>query len=116
MGFVWDTSPEQAFGPLVSQWQAGVLLTAFQLFTRYAPQVEAWMKQNAPWTDRTGNARQSLYTVVGTTPAAVVLTLAHGVNYGIYLERAHGSRFGIIGPAVDYWAGQIFADLQGMFR
>jgi hypothetical protein len=116
MGFTWTTTPEQAFGPLVERFQMGALIAAFQLFTRYAPQVEAWMKQNAPWEDRTGNARQTLYTIVGTTPVAVVLTLAHGVGYGIHLETGHGGRFGIIGPAVDYWAGQIFADLQGILR
>jgi hypothetical protein len=57
-------------------------------------------KQNAPWTDRTGNARAGLF---GTAEAdfarkVVVLYLSHGatLNYGVFLELAHGGKYAII--------------------
>ena len=49
--------------------------------------VEAYAKQNAPWTDRTSNARNGLFArayKLGKTTFGIIL--AHSVDYGIWLE------------------------------
>lgn len=51
---------------------------------------EAYMKQKAPWTDRTSNARNGLFAKaakLGTGLYAIIL--AHSVTYGIFLEVGH---------------------------
>lgn len=65
-----------------------------------APLAEAHMKANAPWTDRSTNARDGLKarTVVSTNKVAIVLY--HSVPYGVFLEIRWGGRFAIIEPTI----------------
>ena len=58
-------------------------------------------KQRAPWTNRTGQARQRLTAyVTELQPGVCEITIAHGVDYGIYLELAHEKRFATIMPTI----------------
>lgn len=81
-----------------------------------AQNCETFMKTNAPWTDRTSNARNGLKAVaynftrdagtrsaVGTFQKAgtiLGIVLFHQVPYGIFLEAANGLRFRIIVPTI----------------
>lgn len=58
------------------------------------------MRDKAPWTDRTGHARQRLTGTVYTVETGYKITLAHGVDYGIWLELAHEKNFAIIQPTI----------------
>ena len=59
-------------------------------------------RENRRWTDRTGQARQRLHGYVGTIPNGYRITLAHGVDYGLWLELAHEKRFAIIPQTIEY--------------
>lgn len=59
-------------------------------------------RENRKWTDRTGHARQRLTGYVGKIPEGYRITLAHGVDYGIWLELAHEKRFAIIPQTIEY--------------
>lgn len=67
-----------------------------------------WMKRNAAWQDRTGEARQQLKGDVqfregltGSEGASQLrIYLAHGVDYGEHLELSMGGRFQIIRPGL----------------
>jgi len=65
---------------------------------------ETFAKNNAPWTDRTGNARSGLHAEVEVIDQgkAFELTVAHTVSYGIWLEVRFSGRYAIIQPTVDY--------------
>lgn len=65
-----------------------------------APLAEAHMKSTAPWTDRTGAARNGLGTQVLVSPNAVAIVLYHTVPYGIYLETRWGGKFAVIEPTI----------------
>jgi hypothetical protein len=65
-----------------------------------AKRLEDYSKQKAPWTDRTGQARRSMNASVSTIDKGYRITLAHGVDYGVWLEFAHEKRFAIIMPAI----------------
>lgn len=115
MGVVWDVEPDVALGELADEYIRLIHAGVRQIIQRYQPEVEAWMKANAPWTDRTGNARQTLFTEVEDfVNTAVELFMSHGVDYGIYLELDHGGVYAIIGPALDYFAPKIWADVQAL--
>ena len=95
MGIVWQVTPEQAFTELVDAYENEIHDAIKQIADRYAPDIEAWMKSNAPWTDRTGNARQTLNTEVQEVASIMVgIILAHGVDYGVFLELSHGGLLG----------------------
>lgn len=66
-----------------------------------AQQLQAYMKTNRPWTDRTGEAKRQLSATVSKPSAHETrITLAHGVYYGIYLEFCFERRYAIIQPTL----------------
>jgi hypothetical protein len=81
-----------------------------------APEIQNWMRSNAPWTDRTGNARQGLNTQVEGSPDEIALIFAHGVFYGIFLELRNSGRFAVVNPALDYWGPIIWQDVLAVMR
>ncbi len=94
----------------------------------FAPILESSAKENAPWTDRTANARQSLRAYIGTDAPAgypssqqlakevVELFLSHGVEYGVNLETGFAGRFAIIYPTLQQHAPDIQRMLREVFR
>lgn len=117
MSFQWDVRPTEAWVQMSDSYLASIHRAVYALAQRYAPEIEAWMKQNAPWTDRTGNARQTLETEVEDVALQMVdIYLRHGMSYGEYLEHNYGGRYAIIGPALDVFAVRIWNDIVGLFR
>jgi hypothetical protein len=70
------------------------------------PEMTAYAKKNAPWTDRTGNARAGLHTTHKIGTNFVELIVAHSVPYGIWLEVRWSGKYAIIGPTV-FWGGRL---------
>jgi hypothetical protein len=85
---------------------------------RRAPEIQNWMRSNAPWTDRTGNARQGLNTQVEAAIEGdyIALIFAHGVFYGIFLELRNSGRYAVVNPALDYWGPIIWQDVLAVMR
>lgn len=108
MGFTWETDPQTAFTQLYDSYARRIYQGILQLARAFVPRIIAWMKQNARWTDRTSNARQSLYAEVETSLFSIAIALDHGVEYGFWLEVANQGRYAIIGPALDFWSVQFW--------
>lgn len=80
-----------------------------------ASKIQANMKLKRPWTDRTGMAKATLNAKVSQpNDVTIRITLAHGVDYGVWLELAHEKRFAIIAPTVREEAPRIVGDLQNI--
>lgn len=76
---------------------------AIQMYAEQgALKLQNFARENRKWTDRTGHARQRLTGYVGKIPQGYRITLAHGVDYGLWLELAHEKRFAIIPPSIEY--------------
>lgn len=67
-----------------------------------AAKLESNAKSNARWTDRTGDARRRLKGDVLTVQNGYKLRLAHGVDYGKWLELAHERRYAIIEETIRF--------------
>lgn len=80
----------------------------------YAPQIEGWMRTNAPWTDRTGNARNGLGARAYSSREEHGIVLFHQVPYGIYLETRFSGRYGIVVPALEEWGGRVMEGARGL--
>lgn len=66
-----------------------------------AEELEKFMKKNAPWNDRTGNARRGLVAKVEKPKNKYYrIGLKHSVKYGVYLENYMEKRFAILEPTV----------------
>lgn len=73
---------------------------------------EKHMRSNAPWTDRTGNARAGLHATVQGSGNTTAVILYHSVPYGIWLETRWSGRYAIINPTIEVMAPK-FIDMVG---
>lgn len=101
----------------IREYPNKVVFAVHQVALYWSAVMEAYAKQNASWTDRTGNARQSLYTLVERDAQDIVtLYLSHGVHYGVFLEVRWSGRYAIIWPTIEAHLRQIWQMLEGIFR
>lgn len=117
----------EAYGRKVRQAELNLL-------KYFAAVIQTDARRNAPWTDRTGNARQALraYTSDQTpekfgagvheypNPAdlardAVALYLAHGMEYGVYLETKYAAKYAIVMQTLRKYYPEITKQLKAMF-
>lgn len=80
-----------------------------------ASEIQAKMKINRPWTDRTGMAKALLNAKVSQpNDNTIRITLSHGVSYGIWLELAHEKNYAIIAPTIREEGPRIIEDLNNL--
>lgn len=79
-----------------------------------AVKLESYMKSNRPWTDRTGMAKARLSAAVQELAEGLRIALAHGVDYGIWLELANEKRYAIIQPTLQSQSGEVLEGFQGL--
>lgn len=84
--------------------------------SEFAKECEAYMKANAPWEDRTGDARSELTAAAdgNEVKGTLGIVLAHGVDYGVFLEFKYGGRDAIIGPTMEVMGPQLMARMSGL--
>lgn len=75
--------------------------------------IETAMKTNAPWTDRTTNARNGLRAAhVAAAKFKHWIIMTHSVEYGIYLERSNDAKYAIIMPTIRQYAPRVMGTLR----
>ena len=80
-----------------------------------AAELQSKMKINRPWTDRTNMAKTLLSAKVSQPDKTKIrITLAHGVEYGIWLELAHEKNYAIIAPTINQESPRVIEDLNGL--
>lgn len=81
-----------------------------------ASEIESDAQQNAPWSDRTSNARDGLVAEASMEGGDIVVTLMHTVDYGEWLETIQSGRFAIIMPTLDKYGPAVQrAVAEGLF-
>lgn len=114
-GLQWSVPPANAWEALAGDYRRAIEAGIKAIADYYAPQIENYMKQHAPWIDRTGNARSGLYTEVEQMVGVMTtIILAHSVDYGVFLELANAGNYAIIAPSLDYFGPRVFADIRRM--
>jgi hypothetical protein len=85
----------------------------FALGQSHAVRGEAAMKQNASWTDRTGQARQGLFGEAEQVGDITRITLGHTAPHGPFLElgTSRMAPRAIVGPTADTTAREATEDL-----
>jgi hypothetical protein len=140
-GFKWVVSPKVIADGLEEYGQKA--LVAVQAVANYWGQsIQDEARQNAVWEDRTGNARGGLFFAVdgfglqpitGTvTPEAtaemsdvavesgdantLIITLAHTVFYGKFLEVKNGGRYAIVMTTIERNLSTLERLVRDVFR
>lgn len=73
-----------------------------------AKQLEEDAKRNAPWVDRTSNARNSIQGSYGWRGNHLVITVSGNMEYSVWLELAREKRYAILVPTIQKNAPAIF--------
>jgi hypothetical protein len=82
-----------------------------------ARDMEAQMKQDAPWKDQTGRARKELKGACERAAKEIVIVyLSHGVDYGVYLELSNAQQFATIQPTMQRMFPEIMRRMATIFK
>lgn len=82
------------------------------VFDGYQAVFENHMRSGASWTDRTGNARASLFATHEKTPMVSHELIIYGaMPYSIWLEVRWSGKYAIIGPTMLELAPKMAGDL-----
>ena len=81
---------------------------------RQATIAEGWMKSNARWQDRTGNARCGLRAKPSYGGRNWYIYLMGGVPYQIWLEVRWGGKYAIITPALQVQGQALMRNIDGL--
>lgn len=93
-----------------------VMDAAWVTAQRSSPDVENYMRNNAPWTDRTGNARNGLLARAFRDGDEVGIDLFHSVPYGIWLEVKQSGQYAIIQPTIDHMGPIVMARYERLLE
>lgn len=89
------------------------LRAALELYANTAAlKMEADAKRNAPWTDRTGNARNSIQGGYGWDGDKLVIILSGNVSYFVYLELANEKKYAILVPTTEKYTPEILSGFK----
>ena len=114
-GITW-TKTIESLVPAVASYEQRVMAAVVALIRSFEPRIEAYAKGNAPWTDRTGNARQTLFSIDELAGQIVTLYLSHGMPYGKWLELCNAGRYAIVMKTLEAHYGQIKSALDALLR
>jgi len=92
---VWQTRPI-VLATNVKTYGENVIQALHALADYFASVLEAAAKGTAPWTDRTGAARQGLTGMAVKAATGIVIYLFHTVFYGVFLELKNAGRYAVI--------------------
>jgi len=116
-GIVWRAGQSPAdLSAKIKAWGEKFLAAIQAVGQLVAAEMEAYLKQTAPWTDRSSAARQGLTGValqLGATSVAIVLY--HQASYGKWLELCNGSRYAVILPALPLLYSKVVAAIAAAF-
>lgn len=111
----WDRNLNLFFEELAEAELDRIRRGLESIVERYKVQIEQWMKEHRPWTDRTGNARRGLHTeveILANDTYSLILDHGDDVPYGYYLELKNFGKYAIIQPALDTFAPLIFVEVR----
>lgn len=112
-GFKWKT--DTLTGP-VKQFPLKLERAIVAAIEFHATRAEGDLRRNAPWTDRSSNARGGLFTATEHVPyRAHRIILSHTVPYGIWLEIRHSGKYAVILPTTQTTGRAVMASLGGLF-
>lgn len=126
-GFQWVVAPKDQLIPAIEKYGNDVLVAVQAVANYWGQMVQDEARLEAPWEDRTANARGGIFFAVdgfGLTPLTgevtpeakaemsdvaiesgdantLIITLGHTVFYGKYLETSNGGRYAIIMSTIE---------------
>ena len=103
-GIDWDLGKVQAnIVGMTPRLEAGL----YGVMKMHDGNVQSYARNNAPWTDRTGNARNGLFAEAFQDTKGYGIVLYHTMPYGIFLETRWSGRYAIIAPTIQVYGPRV---------
>lgn len=92
---------------------------------QYAGQALKYFRETQPsgsgvrgkyWTNQTNQARDRVFTDAFIEGQIIGWFIAHGVQYGTYLELANDRRHEALRPIIQRYAGRFIRDVRRIYR
>lgn len=106
MTISWTIPPGDAWAALTEARADAIEADIVALVESLLDDVQAYMRTEHRWQNRTGAAEAGLYTDIEyAVRQFVYLLMSHGpaVPYAVFLEYAHAGRFEILSTTTDQW-------------
>lgn len=125
-GFRWVISPQQQLIPNIEEYGRKALVAVQAVANYWGQMIQDEARQDAPWEDRTANARGGIFfavdgfgleTIIGTVTSeasdmsdvtvesgdrdTLIIALGHTMVYGKFLELSNGGRYAIIMSTIE---------------
>lgn len=114
-GIVWITPPD-VLAASIEKYGERVVVAVKAVAEYMTVKVVDYARLNAPWTDRTGNARAALSGASEFANDVVTLYLYQGMDYGKWLELANSGKYAIVLPTLEAHYNEVMKMLQEIFR
>jgi hypothetical protein len=117
VGFRWKPgkSPSEVWGAGARRYADALDRAIAALLDYWCPQIERDAKMNATWTDRTGNARQTLACFhFKRGPRVHVAVLKQHMDYGKWLELSHGGKYQIVMPTLETYYQPVWKSVKDL--
>jgi hypothetical protein len=112
--------PPSELARAIERYGDRVIIAVTAVAGRIATLMQNDARTNAPWTDRTGNARSGLFGTAERDVAQklVIIYLSHGpdIDYGKWLELISGGKWAVIMPVIEKHLPELKAELDAIFR
>lgn len=121
-GIEWISDPVSVWMPRYQAWMNNIILAIDTTLLARQAEIEAWMKANHVWRNRTTLAETNLFAIVVRDALIITMVMGQGssVYYSRFLERfmqpigAGRGRFSVLGPALDYWGPELLNDIRAI--
>lgn len=95
-GFMFDS-----LTPGIFNYGAEISAKINLVMYRYSREMEQYAKDNAPWNDRSGDARGGLTATFEEDAVSPKIYLSHSVDYGVWLEIRWNGLYAVIMPTIE---------------
>lgn len=110
---IWEVD---SLTPGLEHFEGRLHLMMKGFFQYEESKVQDFMRTSAPWTDRTGNARQGLFAKAfgdGRTNTHGIICY-HTMPYGVWLEVKNSGEYAVIVPTIQQEGARIMQGLNGL--
>jgi len=108
--FTWRSHPDLIVHAL-GVYGAEFRRLLHELFEYWRGELEQYAKQHHPWKNVTGAAEEGLHAEVEEVADGWMLSLLHGVSYGVWLEL---KGFAIINPTMEAHYAAFMHDIRDL--
>lgn len=107
---------KDSLGPGLKAGDERLIAATYASLGMNSGRVQRNARNNAPWQDQTGNARNGLFAEAYREKESMGIVLYHTMEYGIWLEVKNSGQYAIILPTVREMGPVVMNSIRGVMN